>query len=459
MTKFDLTRRGFLSGLSMAAGGLVLGPMLPRQARAQAAAGRKFVFAYFEGGWDQLLGLDPRDPNTTNAVDHKIEPAYNQLGAYAQRGVQTAGNLSFGPAVPAAMLAHADKCSIIRAIGMDTAAHEVGRRYFITGQFPRGIAAVGSSAAAHIVAQQGDNAEIPFLAAGVEAYARELPSFASPLAVSGIGELLVALQPFVAIDPAVRAAVVAYQDEAMSCGAKRLNRDGSAQTMLENQRRARRYIEGDLGSLFDLQRIDPNNPQYDANLAALATQYGIVGGDSFRSNSPEMLAFAAGQALKNNVSQSVAVRLAEGLDTHGNDWAQDHAQRQERGWNALAALITDLSDSGELANTTILVFSEFARTPLLNNLQGRDHFLGNSSLILGAGIKPGQVIGTSAEVGMMPLFTRLSSGEGIAAPPQSELDSGTVVTLSPKHVLATVFAAADLDYSHLRVDPISALLA
>jgi hypothetical protein len=39
-----------------------------------------------------------------------------------------------------------------------------------------------------------------------------------------------------------------------------------------------------------------------------------------------------------------------------------------------------------------------------------------------------------------------------------QLSSGNVLTLTPKHVLATILASAGLDYSYLRVDPIRALL-
>ena len=107
----------------------MLGSMLPGRALAQTAPRRRFVFAYFDGGWDILLGLDPRDPATTRADVHKIQTGYEQLGGvYQARGVQRRGDLAFGPAVPPELLAHAPDLTIINGIGMDTAAHEVGRR-------------------------------------------------------------------------------------------------------------------------------------------------------------------------------------------------------------------------------------------------------------------------------------------------------------------------------------------
>jgi hypothetical protein len=455
-TSFD--RRRFLRATALGAGGLLMGGLFPKKAAAQAAANRKFVFAYFDGGWDILLGLDPRDPATTNPMAHQIDPAYGQLGApYIGRGVQVRGNLSFGPAVPPEMLAHAADVSIVNAIGMDTASHEVGRRYFLTGRFPRGIAAVGSSTPAEIVAQQGDESPIPHISAGVESYATGLPSHASALTVNSLADLIVALTPFFQTDPSVLSAVEKYQDQSPGCAGKQLDRDGLSSGLLRNQKRAREYIRSQLSTVFDLGR-------QDEEMNSLRALYSVdaAGG---QLDAPEVLSFVAGQALKHEVCQSISVRIASDLDTHSN-WAQDHAPRQERGWRALAALISDLkatpSPSGVggslFDETTIVAFSEFGRTPMFNNLRGRDHFLGNSCLIGGAGVRRGRTIGRSAAIGMMPLETHLDTGAGVEMPSQADRDSGKVVTLSPKHVIATVLASAGLDSSYLRTPPIAALL-
>jgi hypothetical protein len=111
-----------------------------------------------------------------------------------------------------------------------------------------------------------------------------------------------------------------------------------------------------------------------------------------------------------------------------------------------------------LDETTVLAFSEFGRTPLFNSIRGRDHFLGNSALIAGAGVKHGVTVGKSADVGMMPVYCDPLTGQGFDAPPQAQIDSGAVEMLSPQHVLATVLASAGIDYSYLRVNPIQALL-
>ena len=450
------SRRQFIHRATLGAGALALGGLWPRASTGQAANDHRFVFAYFEGGWDILLGLDPRDPATTQPDVQRIDPGYDQLSAdYQRRGVQAAGNLQFGPIVPDAFLAHAPDISIINGMNMDTASHEAGRRYFITGRFPRGISAVGSSTAAEILAQLSDDTPIPHLSAAVESYANGLPPYARALSINSATDLDVALTPFADIDPVVLEAVRAYQDEATGCVAESLDAQGLASDVRRNQTRARSYIESMLSQVFNLQRNDDE-------MATLRDRYGIAAGDTAQPSSPEVLAFVAGQALKQNVSQAVSVRVAQGLDTHAN-WAQDHPERQARGWRALAALIEDLKQAPLATGTvwdrtTLVVFSEFARTPLFNGLRGRDHFLGNSCLVAGPGLRRGVTIGQSAPVGMMPLYTELATGRGIATPPQSDLDSGRVVTLSPKHVLTTVLESVGLDASYLRSAPVTGLL-
>lgn len=455
-----LTRRSFLSALGMAAGGVAFSNLFPTRAFAAGdpLKSRRFVFAYFEGGWDLLLGLDPRSPTTTNAAQHKIEPAYDRLAyQFASRGVQTAGALSFGPAVPQPMLQLASECSIINGIVMDTAAHEVGRRYFITGRFPRGLQAVGSSTGAEIVAQAGESSPIPHMAVGMEAYSTGLPPFAAPLMVNSLSDLFVALRPLATLDPEIRAAVEAYQDQPVSCEAGQLNRDGLVTQLRKSVESSRGYLAAQLDQIFDVTRTD-------AEMTALRQLYST---DAAQGDvgAPELLALIAGQAIKAKVSQCVSVRVAQTLDTHA-DWANDHAPRLERGFRALAALIQDLKNTPStdspgksmLDETTILAFSEFGRTPLFNNIQGRDHFLGNSVLVAGAGVKGGITIGRSAEVGMMPVHTDLSSGAGVESPTQQQLDSGEVEILTPKHVLATLLESANLDSEYLRTKPIAGLI-
>ncbi len=70
---------------------------------------------------------------------------------------------------------------------------------------------------------------------------------------------------------------------------------------------------------------------------------------------------------------------------------------------AYSALLEDLKQRGLLENTLVLAMGEFGRTPQLNSRGGRDHWPGVwSVLFAGAGIKGGQVIGSSDSHGAEP---------------------------------------------------------
>src|SRR4029453_12202905 len=91
-----VSRRNVLEALGAAGGGFLLADFMPPRPAfgAEKDVKRKFIFAYFEGGWDQLLGLDPRDPAMTDPKVQLIDPGYAQLAyGFSSRGVQTAGNL------------------------------------------------------------------------------------------------------------------------------------------------------------------------------------------------------------------------------------------------------------------------------------------------------------------------------------------------------------------------------
>jgi hypothetical protein len=60
---------------------------------------------------------------------------------------------------------------------------------------------------------------------------------------------------------------------------------------------------------------------------------------------------------------------------------------------AVSALVTDLHERGLDQDVALVVWSEFGRTPKINDKAGRDHFPTGSVLMAGGGLRMGQVIG------------------------------------------------------------------
>ncbi|MEZ4467372.1 MAG: DUF1501 domain-containing protein [bacterium] len=200
-----------------------------------------------------------------------------------------------------------------------------------------------------------------------------------------------------------------------------------------------------LDGLFD---FDARTPQ----MAELRDHFGFARTDT----SPEVQAAFAAQAIMGGVSRCASIEVAQGLDTHFDEWEREQGPRQERGFNAVSRLLerldaTEYRDTGEswLAHTVVVGFSEFSRTSLLNDRGGRDHSLTNACFIGGGGIRGGRIIGRSSDVGLNPEKVDLRTGEASA---EGEI-------LRPEHVLRTLLEEIGLgDAPDLRVPPVPALM-
>ena len=80
--------------------------------------------------------------------------------------------------------------------------------------------------------------------------------------------------------------------------------------------------------------------------------------------------------------------------------------------NAVGNLLRDLHSKGLLDETLIVLTTEFGRKPKMNVNGGRDHHPGAfSSLLMGAGIKGGQVYGESDKQGFSVAKDHVSVSE------------------------------------------------
>jgi hypothetical protein len=80
--------------------------------------------------------------------------------------------------------------------------------------------------------------------------------------------------------------------------------------------------------------------------------------------------------------------------------------------NGYTSLLEDLHDRGLLKNTLVVATGEFGRTPKINPAGGRDHWPQCWSMVMaGGGIKGGQVVGASDEIGAYPKDRPITPGE------------------------------------------------
>lgn len=462
-----LSRRGFLrrgllvgGGLAAASGFGLSG--LSRFARAADDAAvspdlvsdRYFIFCYFSGGWDILLGLDPRDPakfTTANLAATRIQPGYEELDEVDASNIE-AGGITFGPFI-GDLAGHADKLCVVRGLSAETLTHEVGRRRHLTGKAPSGLAARGSSIATLLAGTLGQADPVPNLSVRVESYNVDMPNYATGLKVQSVPDLVEALA---AKDPSLDPTQDMLLDQVLTqwtqCSA--YQKSPLRLSAEESRQKAREMSRGGYDKRFDfLANTD--------EMAALRDHYGI-GTNSAALSTPEAQAAMAVTAITTHLSRVVSVQIASGLDTHFENWTSDQGPRQRQGFDAIARMIEDLAarpytdilgkPNGDswLDHVTIIGFSEFGRTSMLNDNTGRDHSLTTACLLAGAGIKGGQVVGRSSDVALSPMTIDLASGQ---PSPEGEI-------IKPEHIMRALIADVGVegDPFDLRVDPLTAIL-
>jgi hypothetical protein len=112
--------------------------------------------------------------------------------------------------------------------------------------------------------------------------------------------------------------------------------------------------------------------------------------------------------------------------------------------DALGALLTDLSTTAGanpgkslLDETFIVILGEFGRTTgPLNNQAGRDHFLRNSYVFAGGGVKGGRIIGKTDAVGDKVVEYGWSANRDVR----------------PEDVTSSLYSALGIDYTTMRTD-------
>lgn len=430
------SRRRLLQG-ALALGALSSMRFGPPRTRAQSRPGlRRFIACELHGGWDVLLGPDPRDParrypgidlGTDLLARDDREPFEVRVGG--------ASHL-WGPTM-APLREHADVVTVFRGVNMNTVAHPTGQAYGNTCVLPSGTAARGSSlGAVFAAAATGADAPIlPFVAIGTPAYAEGLPGHATALRLERARDLGTVLRPTPRELPsAIEALLAAAAEDAVSCIGPRYV-DGPAEERALARERLARLRGGDYAARFAFSADSEE-------MRLLRTLYGFRASDT--DALPAVRAATAARLVKTGLVQAVSVRLYEGFDTHLSNWSTVQPTRQRTAFAALAAMITDLrADDPNLERTTVYVHSDFARTPRLNGNQGRDHWFAGSMLVIG-GLRPGVVGATNEDdLGLVRL-------DPATLAPTSDRAG---LQLRPEHVAASIVAAAGLDAGRYRVSP------
>jgi hypothetical protein len=373
-----ISRRSFLKAGVLGLTGLTLGDVLRLRAD-QAAAGKAVkdtsIILIWKGGGPSHIDTWDLKPAAPAEYRGEFKPIPTNVA-----GIQVSEHLPLSAQ-------QMDRFSILRSVTHPDAGHESASHYLLTGYRPTN--------------------DIP---------SNEVPSYGSIVAKER-GPRRPGLPAYLAVPTPPRSTAAAYlgvgynpfsvgsDPNAASFSVRNLTLpNGISMSRLENRRRL-------------LQSIDTMRRATD--------QTGLMDGlDAFTRRAFEMVTSPA--ALKafdiqqedaktrdlygrTSLGQSMllARRLIEagvtfvtvnagGWDTHANNFEALKKQKLPQFDPAWAALMQDLHGRGMLANTLVLVWGEFGRTPRINTGAGRDHWPGAMSVVLaGGGLTAGQAIGVS----------------------------------------------------------------
>lgn len=185
---------------------------------------------------------------------------------------------------------------------------------------------------------------------------------------------------------------------------RKIDQTGMMSVMDEFQGRAFDLVRGNARHAFDLTREDPK----------LRDRYGRG-------------------AKKLGENLLLARRLAEantglvtvwygGWDSHGTNPSVNHGTIEEEMRklapefdHAVSVFIEDLYDRGLDDKVLLAIVGEFGRSPHINKDGGREHWpqLGNQVLV-GGGLKMGQIIGESTKQGDVPKTNAISPNDLLA---------------------------------------------
>ena len=365
------SRRGVLR-LGVATAAMLAAPW-PRARRRADAAVRvptHFVVTFFaDGGWDPTQVLDPHNPNDmTDGIDVDVpgEPISTLASA---SGLTYVSNPMRRPAVDAFFSRWGARSAIINGINTRSTSHDQSKQLVLTGALDGTRADFAVIAANHI----GPDLPLPHLLVSGPSYGGQFSGLSGRLG----GQMSRAIdwrrsadnKTFVLSD-----AGEVFVDETL---------DAEAALAAAETNTA-------VGGRFAAA--------HDANgratrMAELAGSLDIDRGDGLR------FAQSLGEAFRAGLACSVTAGISGGFDTH-NDNRQQHTR-----WNDVFVFLkafvdglaaeTGVAAASLLDETTIVMCSEFGRTPELNGDNGKDHHPWTSMLVVGKHVRGGTVVGAT----------------------------------------------------------------
>lgn len=416
-----MKRRSFIKALTGfgVAGAL---PMTLVKPAFGATADRFLITISATGGWDPTSLMDPKG----NA------PRSDGLGPvnnFAASAIKSAGNLVYAPysdlvQPPETDSAghfdnffqkHYERLLVINGIDTQTNGHDSGRRFVWSGKLEEGYPTVAAMAAAPFADQP-----MAFISNGGYDFTA---SIVAPVRTASAGTFNALAYPnsqFPADEDLIDVSFFsnASYDLVQQAREQRLTRQIIAESLPKRQQQMTQLqtVRNSDVELQDLLEFLPEEVS-----SGLAGQAEIA-----------IAAFASGLAVSANLS-------AGGFDTHG-DHDDDHTTSLTELLEGIDHLWEQIEAQGMQDKVTVVIGSDFGRTPFYNTGDGKDHWNITSVMAMGAGITGNRVIGATDEN-----FEAIPLNESSLQPD----DNGIIIT--PQHIHRSLrdFLGIDSDLDNL----------
>ncbi len=331
------------------------------------------------GGWDPTSLIDPKG-------DAPRSDGLGPVNNYAASAIKSAGNLLYAPysqlvEPPASDSAghfdnffskHYERLLVINGIDTQTNGHDSGRRFVWSGQLQEGYPTVAALAAAPFAEQP-----MAFISNGGYDFTASLVAPVRTADASTFSALAYPNSQFPNNEALLAANFIsnASYDLVQQARTERLTRLRMAETL------PKRQLQMD-------QLSTARNT--DAGLETLLSYLPEEVSTGLKGQAEVALAaFASGLAV------SATLNIG-GFDSHG-DHDEAHTSSLTGLLDGLDHLWTQIEANGLQDKVTVIVGSDFGRTPFYNTGDGKDHWNITSILAMGAGITGNRVIGGTDE--------------------------------------------------------------
>ena len=420
-----LTRRDLLTLGGLTAGGLVLGWPNRRAGRAApAVATKRFVQINLEGGWDSALATDPIIGSKTGS--HSYEPILRVPSSdLAPIGVAGKPQLVVGPGLGAAAPAFAAMpTAFVNGMYMEVSAHDFASQYISSGRLSLSQSRDYPSIPAHLGSTLGGYP--PHVVLGTTSPPLGETRLSSPPLQAVTNETLVSMLAGPSgegVKPDVVADAHALIGQLDALTYDRLPRGHRSDLAL--------WVESS-------KRTDALYTSKVANQLAytdaMKIRYGIDQHQSEPSG-PEAALGSLYCLLASNLCPYLSATFSS-FDTHSDHMAV-HLPLMRRFATALAVFVEDLTTTNDPSSpelklsdtTTLLITSEFVRTPRFNQFGGTDHWQSASAIVMGLGVMDGAVIGATDD-----------GGNALGWDGARPVASNGSNQLLPDHLIATILA-------------------